>query len=53
MGFPPIKADKPKDAGITLFQAGSDYFLSARRGNQLFRRLSHFFVAFVPKYCKS
>ncbi len=33
MGFPPIKADKPKDAEIMLFQAGADYFLSAEGHN--------------------
>ncbi len=26
----PCKDDKPKDAEITLFKAGSDYFLSAK-----------------------
>ena len=27
----PCEDDKPKDAGITLFKAGSDYYLSAIR----------------------
>ena len=26
----PCEDDKPKDAGITLFKAGSDYYLPAR-----------------------
>ncbi len=37
MGLSPIKADKPKDAEITLFQAGSDYYLSAKRKASLQR----------------
>ncbi|MBQ8526020.1 MAG: hypothetical protein IJ460_04820 [Clostridia bacterium] len=27
----PCEDDKPKDAGITLFKAGSDYYLSANK----------------------
>ena len=29
-GLTPFKSDKPKDTEITLFQAGSDYFLLAK-----------------------
>lgn len=32
MGFPPIKADNPKNAEIMLFRAGLDYSLLAKTG---------------------
>ena len=42
-GLTPFKSDKPKDTEITLFQAGSDYFLLAKKANTVKKTIDNRF----------